>query len=55
VTLELLRPGSWTVAVVPNAYYRVRPDPVLRDEVEGLLGKGALVLAGRAERAEGAA
>jgi DNA polymerase III subunit alpha len=44
VTLELVRPGSWTVAVVPSAYYRVRPDPVLRQEVEALLGPGALVL-----------
>ncbi len=45
VTLELVRPGSWEVALVPSAYYRVRPDAALRDEVEALLGPGALVLA----------
>jgi DNA polymerase-3 subunit alpha len=44
VTLELIRPGSWAVALAPSAYYRVRPGPVLRDEIEALLGKGALVL-----------
>jgi DNA polymerase-3 subunit alpha len=44
VTLELVRPGSWAVALAPSAYYRVRPGPVLRDEIEALLGKGALVL-----------
>jgi DNA polymerase-3 subunit alpha len=45
VTLELVRPGSFRAAVVPSGYYRVRPDTALRDEVEALLGKGALVLA----------
>jgi DNA polymerase-3 subunit alpha len=45
VTLELVRPGSWAAAVAPSAYYRVRPDAGLREEVEGLLGPGALVLA----------
>jgi DNA polymerase-3 subunit alpha len=45
VTLELVRPGSWEVALAPSAYYRVRPDAGLRDEVEALLGPGALVLA----------
>ncbi len=45
VTLELVRAGSYAVSVVPNASYRVRPDPGLRDEVEALLGPGALVLA----------
>ncbi|HET7291576.1 MAG TPA: DNA polymerase III subunit alpha [Vicinamibacteria bacterium] len=45
VTLELLRSGEYAVAVAPNAYYRVRPDAGLRDEVESLLGQGALVLA----------
>jgi DNA polymerase-3 subunit alpha len=45
VTLELFRPGSYAVAVAPNAYFKVRPDPHLRDEVEALLGPGALVLA----------
>jgi DNA polymerase-3 subunit alpha len=45
VTLELVRPGSWAVALAPSAYYRVRPDAALRDEVEGLLGPGALRLA----------
>jgi DNA polymerase-3 subunit alpha len=44
VTLELVRPGSWAVALAPSAHYRVRPDAGLREEVEGLLGKGALVL-----------
>ena len=45
VTLELLRHGEYAVAVAPNAYYRVRPDAGLRDELESLLGRGALVLA----------
>jgi DNA polymerase-3 subunit alpha len=45
VTIELVRPGSWAVSVAPSAYYRVRPDASLRDEVEGLLGPGALQLA----------
>jgi DNA polymerase-3 subunit alpha len=45
VTLELVRAGSWSAALAPSAYYRVRPDAVLRDEVEALLGPGALVLA----------
>ena len=45
VTLELVRPGSWAAALAPSAYYRVRPDAALRDEVEALLGPGALVLA----------
>jgi DNA polymerase-3 subunit alpha len=45
VTLELVRPGSWSAALAPSAYYRVRPDAVLRSEVEALLGPGALVLA----------
>ncbi|HJS59909.1 MAG TPA: DNA polymerase III subunit alpha [Vicinamibacteria bacterium] len=45
VTLELLRNGEYAVAVAPNAYYRVRPDAGLRDELESLLGRGALVLA----------
>jgi len=45
VTLELVRPGFWAVAVAPSAYYRVRPDGVLREEIEALLGPGSLVLA----------
>jgi DNA polymerase-3 subunit alpha len=45
VTLEIFRPGGYAVAVAANAYYKVRPDAGLRDEVEGLLGPGALVLA----------
>jgi DNA polymerase-3 subunit alpha len=45
VTLELLRPGAYAVAVAPSAYYRVRPDTALRDAVEGLLGPGSLLLA----------
>jgi DNA polymerase-3 subunit alpha len=46
VTLELVRPGSWALAVAPSAYYSVRPDRVLCEEVEALLGPGTLVLAG---------
>ncbi len=45
VTLELVRPGSYAVAVAPSAAYRVRPDPGLKQEVEALLGPGALQLA----------
>ncbi|HEY7924038.1 MAG TPA: OB-fold nucleic acid binding domain-containing protein, partial [Vicinamibacteria bacterium] len=45
VTLEIVRPGSWSAALAASAYYRVRPDAVLRNEVEALLGPGALVLA----------
>ncbi|HYU43372.1 MAG TPA: DNA polymerase III subunit alpha [Vicinamibacteria bacterium] len=45
VTLEMFRPGSFAVAVAPSAYFRVRPDEVLRTEVEGLLGPGSLILA----------
>ena len=45
VTLELVRPGSYAVAVAPNTVFKVRPDPILKQEVEALLGPGALVLA----------
>jgi DNA polymerase-3 subunit alpha len=45
VTLDLVRPGSYAVAVAPSTYFRVRPDAVLRDEVEALLGPGSLILA----------
>jgi DNA polymerase-3 subunit alpha len=45
VTLELVRPGAFAAAVAPSGYYRVRPDAVLREEVEALLGKGTLILA----------
>ena len=44
VTLEIVRPGAYAVALAPSAIFRVRPDTVLRDEIETLLGKGALVL-----------
>jgi DNA polymerase-3 subunit alpha len=44
VTLELVRPGAYAVSVAPSAYWRVRPDTVLRDQVEALLGPGALQL-----------
>jgi hypothetical protein len=44
VTLEIVRPGAYAVSLAPNAVYRVRPGSVLRDEVEALLGPGALVL-----------
>ncbi|PYQ06222.1 MAG: hypothetical protein DMF82_06910 [Acidobacteria bacterium] len=45
VTLEIVRLDEFAVAVSPSALYRVRPDATLRDEVEALLGPGALVLA----------
>jgi len=45
VTLELYRPGLLSVSVAPNAFFKVKPDPSLRTEVEALLGQGALVLA----------
>jgi DNA polymerase III subunit alpha len=45
VTLELLRPGSYVVALAPGAACRVRPDAQLKAEIETLLGPGALVLA----------
>ncbi|MBI3932004.1 MAG: DNA polymerase III subunit alpha, partial [Acidobacteria bacterium] len=45
VTLEIVRPGAFAVSVAPSAAFRVRPDPVLRDEIESLLGPGTLVLA----------
>ena len=44
VTLELDRPGSFSVAVAPSAYFKVRPDPLFREEIEALLGPAALVL-----------
>ena len=44
VTLELVRPGAFAVALAPSALYRVRPDRVLQSEVEALLGPGALHL-----------
>ena len=44
VTLEIVRPGAWSAALAPSAYYRVRPDSALRDEIEALLGPGSLVL-----------
>ena len=55
VTLELLRPGRFAVAVAPSSAYRVRPDSVLRDEVEGLLGPGSLVLSRTQAGASGTA
>jgi DNA polymerase-3 subunit alpha len=47
VTLELVQPGSYAVAVAPSTYFKVRPDAAFRDEVEALLGPGSLVLARR--------
>jgi DNA polymerase-3 subunit alpha len=47
VTLELVQPGSFAVAVAPSTYFKVRPDTAFRDEVEALLGPGSLVLARR--------
>ena len=45
VTLELVRPGSWAVALRRRARtIACGPDAVLRDEIEALLGEGALVL-----------
>jgi DNA polymerase-3 subunit alpha len=44
VTLELDRPGSFKVAVAPSAYFKVRPDPDFRRQVEELLGPASLVL-----------
>jgi DNA polymerase-3 subunit alpha len=44
VTLELVRPGAFAVTVAANVLYRVRPDPMLKAELEGLLGPGALLL-----------
>jgi hypothetical protein len=44
VTLEFVRPGAWALDLAPSAHYRVRPDSALRDEIEALLGPGALVL-----------
>ena len=40
-----MRLDEFAVAVSPSSLYRVRPDATLRDEVEALLGPGALVLA----------
>ncbi len=50
VTLEIVRPGAYAVALAPSAAYRVRPGSVLRDEIEALLGPGALVLSRNGER-----
>jgi DNA polymerase-3 subunit alpha len=47
VTLEMVDPGAFAVAVAPSTYFRVRPDAAFRDEVEALLGPGSLVLARR--------
>jgi len=47
VTLELVEPGAFAVAVAPSTYFKVRPDAAFRDEVEALLGPGSLVLARR--------
>jgi DNA polymerase-3 subunit alpha len=44
VSLELVRPGAFSVTLAANASYRVKPDAGLRDEVEALLGAGALRL-----------
>lgn len=45
VTLELVQPGLYAVDVAPSNLYSVRPDPALRQEVDNLVGPGALVLA----------
>jgi DNA polymerase-3 subunit alpha len=49
VTLEIVRPGAYAVALAPSAAYRVRPGTVLREELEALLGPGALVLSRNGE------
>ena len=54
VTLELVRPGAYAVALDPGAQYRVRPDAALRDELEALLGPDVLVLSRSARPAPGA-
>jgi DNA polymerase III subunit alpha len=43
VSIELVRPGSFAVTLAAGSY-RVKPDAGLRDEVEALLGPGALQL-----------
>lgn len=45
VTLEMVRPGAFSVAVAPSAGFRVRPDAALQNDIEALLGPGALSLA----------
>jgi DNA polymerase-3 subunit alpha len=45
VTLELVRPGAYAVALAPGGAYRVRPDTGLKGEIEALFGPGSLVLA----------
>ena len=45
VTIKLVRPGVFSVAVSAGPAHRVRPDPDFKREVEALLGDGALVLA----------
>jgi DNA polymerase-3 subunit alpha len=46
VTLEMVRPGAYSVAVAPNAAFKVRPNTALQSDIEALLGPGALSLAG---------
>jgi DNA polymerase-3 subunit alpha len=45
LTLELVRAGAYSASVAASAYYRVRPDAALKQEVETLLGPGSLILA----------
>jgi hypothetical protein len=44
VTIELVRPGDFVAAIVPSAYYRIRPDSTLKDEIEALFGAGSVLL-----------
>jgi DNA polymerase III subunit alpha len=44
VSIELVRPGAFAVTLAAGASYRVKPDTRLREEVEALLGPGALTL-----------
>jgi DNA polymerase-3 subunit alpha len=49
VTLDVIDPGSFSVAVAPSAYYRVRPDSQFKEKIEQLFGPDALVLARNAD------
>jgi DNA polymerase-3 subunit alpha len=44
VSLEIVQAGGFAVTLAANASFRVKPDARLRDDVEALLGPGALML-----------
>jgi DNA polymerase-3 subunit alpha len=44
VTIELVRSGAFAAAVVPSAYFRIRPDRALRQEIEELFGPESVIL-----------